>query len=87
MVLGMAFKNFLKALETFSLCLFFQYFITDIDEKRTSNGETDLLMYCRLGNLDKIEKLLLEGANPNISDNSGWTSLHFACRWYLQKNS
>ncbi|KAI8426970.1 hypothetical protein MSG28_014627 [Choristoneura fumiferana] len=45
-------------------------------EKRNRKGETMLHIACRLGKLDKVTKMLHEGANVNTKDNAGWTPLH-----------
>ncbi|OWF52191.1 ankyrin repeat domain-containing protein 39-like [Mizuhopecten yessoensis] len=32
------------------------------------------------GDVDDVEKHLLKGDSPNLTDNSGYTALHYACR-------
>ncbi|CAH1788293.1 unnamed protein product [Owenia fusiformis] len=46
--------------------------------KKNAKGETALHVACIKGQIDKVKKLLDEGANPNTKDHAGWTPLHEA---------
>ncbi|XP_075927839.1 BRCA1-associated RING domain protein 1 isoform X3 [Petromyzon marinus] len=47
--------------------------------KKNRKGETPLHVAAIKGDIDGVEHLLENGANPNIKDNAGWTPLHEAC--------
>ncbi len=52
----------------------------DINEK-TEYGVTALHMAIRQSNTATAEFLLSKGANPNVTDQDGWTPLHWAARY------
>ncbi|XP_038158551.1 BRCA1-associated RING domain protein 1 isoform X1 [Cyprinodon tularosa] len=47
--------------------------------KRNHKGETPLHLAAIKGDVDSVEELLDQGADPNLKDNAGWTPLHEAC--------
>ncbi|KAL4222135.1 BRCA1-associated RING domain protein 1 [Mactra antiquata] len=47
--------------------------------KRNAKGETPLQVAAIKNDINKVEELLSDGANPNVRDNAGWTPLHEAC--------
>ncbi|XP_078726917.1 BRCA1-associated RING domain protein 1 [Lampetra fluviatilis] len=47
--------------------------------KKNRKGETPLHVAAIKGDIDGVEHLLKNGADPNIKDNAGWTPLHEAC--------
>ncbi|GFR97895.1 BRCA1-associated RING domain protein 1 [Elysia marginata] len=47
-------------------------------EKRNAKGESPLQVAAVKANFQKVQELLLKGANPNVKDNAGWTPLHEA---------
>ena len=55
----------------------FLFIIQDVDKKRTGDyAQTDLMIAAISNNLDKVKKLLYDGADPNLKDKKGWTALH-----------
>jgi ankyrin repeat protein len=51
-------------------------FGSDINE--ASNGMTPLMFAARYNNVEVIELLLVNGANPNIKNDKGFTALKYA---------
>uniref|UniRef100_A0A8W8M9T6 BRCT domain-containing protein n=1 Tax=Magallana gigas TaxID=29159 RepID=A0A8W8M9T6_MAGGI len=49
-------------------------------DKKNAKGETSLQVACIKGDLQRVERLLSSGANPNTRDHAGWTPLHEACQ-------
>ncbi|NXN90633.1 BARD1 protein, partial [Bombycilla garrulus] len=47
--------------------------------RRNHKGETLLHVASIKGDLEAVEQLLKNGADPNVKDNAGWTPLHEAC--------
>ncbi|KAM9305633.1 BRCA1-associated RING domain protein 1 [Gastrophryne carolinensis] len=47
--------------------------------KKNIKGETLLHIASIKGDIEGVEELLKNGANPNVKDNAGWTPLHEAC--------
>uniref|UniRef100_A0A665XC93 BRCA1 associated RING domain 1 n=1 Tax=Echeneis naucrates TaxID=173247 RepID=A0A665XC93_ECHNA len=47
--------------------------------KRNHKGETLLHLAAIKGDVDTVNQLLDQGADPNLKDNAGWTPLHEAC--------
>ncbi|XP_054887545.1 BRCA1-associated RING domain protein 1 isoform X2 [Poeciliopsis prolifica] len=47
--------------------------------KRNHRGETPLHLAAIKGDVDSVQELLDQGADPNLKDNAGWTPLHEAC--------
>uniref|UniRef100_A0A3P9P7B9 BRCA1 associated RING domain 1 n=1 Tax=Poecilia reticulata TaxID=8081 RepID=A0A3P9P7B9_POERE len=47
--------------------------------KRNHRGETPLHLAAIKGDVDSVNELLDQGADPNLKDNAGWTPLHEAC--------
>ncbi|XP_074857022.1 BRCA1-associated RING domain protein 1 [Carettochelys insculpta] len=47
--------------------------------KRNHRGETLLHVASIKGDVTAVEKLLKNGADPNVKDHAGWTPLHEAC--------
>ncbi|NXA05448.1 BARD1 protein, partial [Sapayoa aenigma] len=47
--------------------------------RRNHKGETLLHVASIKGDLEAVEELLKNGADPNVKDNAGWTPLHEAC--------
>ncbi|KAF7662183.1 hypothetical protein LDENG_00244230 [Lucifuga dentata] len=47
--------------------------------KRNHKGETLLHLAAIKGDVEAVNELLDQGANPNLKDNAGWTPLHEAC--------
>jgi ankyrin repeat protein len=43
--------------------------------KRNNLGETPLHSAAIKGDLSQVDRLLNEGADPNVTDNAGWTPL------------
>lgn len=44
-------------------------------DKKNAKGETSLQVACIKGDLERVERLLSFGANPNTRDHAGWTPL------------
>lgn len=54
--------------------------IGNISGRRIENeNETPLAAACRMGHLDIVNLLLENRADADISDENGWTPLHWAC--------
>ncbi|XP_037344808.2 BRCA1-associated RING domain protein 1 [Pungitius pungitius] len=47
--------------------------------KRNHKGETPLHLAAIKGDVEAVNALLDQGADPNLKDNAGWTPLHEAC--------
>lgn len=47
--------------------------------KRNHKGETPLHLAAIKGDVEAVNELLEQGADPNLKDNAGWTPLHEAC--------
>ncbi|KAL6100669.1 bard1 [Pungitius sinensis] len=47
--------------------------------KRNHKGETPLHLAAIKGDVEAVNTLLDQGADPNLKDNAGWTPLHEAC--------
>ncbi|XP_077473706.1 BRCA1-associated RING domain protein 1 isoform X1 [Stigmatopora argus] len=47
--------------------------------KKNHKGETLLHLAAIKGDVEKVNELLDQGADPNLKDNAGWTPLHEAC--------
>jgi ankyrin repeat protein len=48
--------------------------------KLVNSPRPDLLQAVIEGDLNRLQRLLAAGADPNIADNAGWTALHFAAQ-------
>ncbi|XP_072770509.1 BRCA1-associated RING domain protein 1 [Nerophis lumbriciformis] len=48
-------------------------------KKKNHKGETPLHLAAIKGDVEAVQKLLEQGADPNLKDNAGWTPLHEAC--------
>ncbi|XP_061924709.1 BRCA1-associated RING domain protein 1-like isoform X1 [Entelurus aequoreus] len=50
-----------------------------VTKKKNHKGETPLHLAAIKGDVEAVQKLLEQGADPNLKDNAGWTPLHEAC--------